>query len=240
MSLQSIQSKPVQGAKVGTLTAQSRQSAQNVAKSVPTLALPGLGAQRLVKSVLNPSMKLTPGDMKNNTLMLIKGAVPGADLAVQKAFQSAIAKARLSTVSVENHGRSGPQGGGSGVVWDTEGHIVTNHHVIEGATKVVVALHGKDYVAEVVASSADVDLAVLKLIDPPKELKPVSVADYEPEVGQLVIAVGDPLGLRDTVTHGMIGALNRSVSPQHVDTIQVDAPINPVTRAVVCSILRAT
>ncbi len=126
-----------------------------------------------------------------------------------------------------------PSGTGSGFVWDEEGHIVTNYHVIQKAHKATVTLADRStWTAELVGHAPDKDLAVLK-IDAPKEvLKSLSRANSDNLlVGQSVYAIGNPFGLDQTLTTGVISALGReitSVSGLPIrDAIQTDAAINP-------------
>jgi 2-alkenal reductase len=126
------------------------------------------------------------------------------------------------------------QGGGSGFVWDTEGHIVTNYHVVSGATDVEVMFADDTVVkAEVVGGDPDADLAVIKVDVPTNILKPVSLGDSDTmQVGQLAIAIGNPFGQDFTMTSGIVSAVGRTLrsgnSPFSIpEVIQTDAPINP-------------
>ncbi|WP_295419072.1 trypsin-like peptidase domain-containing protein [Sulfurovum sp.] len=133
---------------------------------------------------------------------------------------------RMSTFDI-------PKGAGSGFIWDKDGHIVTNYHVIMNANKAVVTLKdGKRYKASLVGTAPSYDIAVLK-IEPLKHLlKPVDLGtSRDLKVGQTVYAVGNPFGLDWTMTKGIISALERSmyatngVPIRHM--IQTDASINP-------------
>jgi S1-C subfamily serine protease len=131
------------------------------------------------------------------------------------------------------------QGEGSGFVWDQEGHIVTNYHVVAGASKIEVTFwEGTIFLAEIVGYDHYSDLAVLKVDLPPDCLKPVRLADSDQvKVGQLAIAIGNPFGLNGTMTVGIVSALGRSLPVDQIsvgggfytipDIIQTDAPINP-------------
>jgi serine protease Do len=131
------------------------------------------------------------------------------------------------------------QGLGSGFVWDREGHIVTNNHVVDGATKVTVTfLDNTTALAEVVGTDPNSDLAVIKVDLPPEKLNPVQMADStQVRVGQLAVAIGNPFGLEGSMTVGFVSALGRSlpVASSNMlaatytipDIIQTDAPINP-------------
>ncbi len=118
---------------------------------------------------------------------------------------------------------------GSGFVYDRAGHIITNSHVVEGATKILVTLaSGKICPANVVALHSKADLALLK-IDPPHELKSARLGDSASvRVGEWVLAVGNPFGLGRTVTVGIVSGKGRFIGlgPDD-DFIQTDASINP-------------
>jgi len=124
------------------------------------------------------------------------------------------------------------KGNGSGSVIDTEGHILTNNHVVEGATKLTVSFGGdKVYPATVVGRDPDTDLAIIK-IDPPAGLPVVSLGDSDKlSVGQKVLAIGNPFGLDRTLTTGVISGLQRPIrgtNNRPIDAaIQTDASINP-------------
>ncbi|HEX9378850.1 MAG TPA: trypsin-like peptidase domain-containing protein [Gaiellaceae bacterium] len=124
------------------------------------------------------------------------------------------------------------QGQGSGFVYDSDGHIVTNQHVVEGATSVSVKFwNGKTFDAQVVGTDASTDLAVLKVNAPVSELFPLSLGDSSKlAVGDAVVAIGSPFGLEGTVTSGIVSALHREMtSPNHFaidNSIQTDAAIN--------------
>ncbi len=126
-----------------------------------------------------------------------------------------------------------PRGTGSGFIWDDRGHVITNLHVIAGASEANVRLaDGRDYAASLVGASTVHDIAVLRIripIDPPA---PVPVgASHDLRVGQKVFAIGNPFGLDWTLTAGIVSALDRSLDGddgsviQHL--IQTDAAINP-------------
>ena len=126
-----------------------------------------------------------------------------------------------------------PQGSGTGFIWNEDGYIVTNFHVIQQANRVSVTLQdGTSYDAVAVGLDPDKDLAVLKIDAPAAELVPVSPGDSSLlEVGRKVIAIGNPFGLDTTMTVGVVSALGReidSMSRRTIrDVIQTDAAINP-------------
>ncbi|HXV98154.1 MAG TPA: trypsin-like peptidase domain-containing protein, partial [Anaerolineae bacterium] len=126
------------------------------------------------------------------------------------------------------------QGLGTGFVWDTEGHIVTNHHVVADATEIeVVFANGTTTKAEVLGSDPNSDLAVIKVDLPASELQPVTLGDSDTlEVGQLTIAIGSPFGQEFTMTSGIISAVGRTIRSGNAlfsipKAIQTDASINP-------------
>ncbi|MBI1224234.1 MAG: trypsin-like serine protease [Bacteroidetes bacterium] len=126
-----------------------------------------------------------------------------------------------------------PQGSGSGFVWDKDGHVITNYHVIQGADKAQVTLADRTtWDAELIGASPEKDLAVLKIDAPKSTLRPIPVGSSDNLlVGQSVLAIGNPFGLDQTLTTGIISALGReikSVSGIPIrDVIQSDAAINP-------------
>jgi putative serine protease PepD len=122
---------------------------------------------------------------------------------------------------------------GSGFVYDSSGHIVTNDHVVDGAHSVSVKFwNGKTYDAQVVGSDSSTDLAVIKVDAPDSQLHPLSLGlSRELEVGDSVVAIGSPFGLEETVTSGIVSALHRSIDSLNqgfriIDSIQTDAAIN--------------
>ena len=120
------------------------------------------------------------------------------------------------------------QGQGSGVIVTKEGHVVTNHHVIAGQQKIQVTLHGgKAYTARLIGEDTLLDIAVLK-IDSNEVFTPLKMGDSsQAQVGQIVLALGNPFGLGETVTQGIISAKERSLSDNQRDLFQTDAAINP-------------
>jgi 2-alkenal reductase len=137
-------------------------------------------------------------------------------------------------------GQTGPQEAlGSGFVWDDQGHIVTNNHVVAGADQIAVTfLDGITVPAQVVGTDPNSDLAVIQVDTKGLQLQPVQMADSsQVKVGQIVVAIGNPFGEEGTMTMGIISAVGRSLPAQATasnqgtytipDIIQTDAPINP-------------
>ncbi|MER5430933.1 trypsin-like peptidase domain-containing protein [Streptomyces sp. NPDC002588] len=149
-------------------------------------------------------------------------------------------RALPSTVTIEAESSNGEGGTGTGFVFDTQGHIVTNNHVVADAVdggKVTATFpSGKKYDAEVVGHAQGYDVAVIKLKNAPSDLKPLTLGDSDKvAVGDSTIAIGAPFGLSNTVTTGIISAKNRPVassdgtgsSSSYMSALQTDASINP-------------
>jgi len=125
------------------------------------------------------------------------------------------------------------QGAGSGFVWDAAGHVVTNHHVVQGARRVFVRLDSADAIeARVVGAAPEYDLAVVKLDKIPRGLRPIPLgSSSELRIGQAVYAIGNPYGLQRTLTQGIVSALDRELPTtdfrEIAGVIQTDAAINP-------------
>ncbi len=126
-----------------------------------------------------------------------------------------------------------PEGTGSGFLWDAAGHVVTNFHVIRNADAVRVTLQdGSAWKASFVGAEPDKDLAVLRITAPAARLRPIPIGtSKELKVGQKVFAIGNPFGLDQTLTTGIVSALGRSIAALTgrtiQDVIQTDAAINP-------------
>jgi S1-C subfamily serine protease len=126
-----------------------------------------------------------------------------------------------------------PRGSGTGFVWDRNGLVVTNFHVISGAQKLTVTLQDRsEHDAEVIGAAPEKDLAVLRLLDPPDDLVTLPLGDSsELTVGRKVLAIGNPFGLDTTLTTGIVSALGREIQASGNrkirGVIQTDAAINP-------------
>jgi putative serine protease PepD len=131
-----------------------------------------------------------------------------------------------------NNGSQQTQAQGSGFVYDSDGHVVTNNHVVDGASSITVRFQdGSQYKATVVGTDPSTDLAVVKVDAPASKLHPLTLGDSGAlQVGDGVVAIGSPFGLDETVTSGIVSALNRSISSSSSFTIagaiQTDAAIN--------------
>ncbi len=183
-------------------------------------------------SLLNPDAQSRPvtarGDLaqdEQSTIALFKSA-SGSVVHINTA---GLRRDRVSLNVMEI-----PQGSGSGFVWDHDGHVVTNYHVIQGAEVARVILENDDnpYTARLVGAAPDKDLAVLKIDVPKSKLSPIPIGkSSDLQVGQKVFAIGNPFSLDQTLTTGVISGLGReitSVTQRPIqDVIQTDAAINP-------------
>ncbi|MGW1029229.1 S1C family serine protease [Streptomyces sp. NPDC002577] len=153
-----------------------------------------------------------------------------------------IAAAALpSVVTIEATAGDGEGGTGTGFVYDTQGHILTNNHVVASAASggklTATFADGKKYDAEVIGRAQGYDVAVIKLKNAPSNLKPLALADSDKvAVGDATIAIGAPFGLSNTVTTGIVSAKNRPVASSdgtgsskasYMSALQTDASINP-------------
>ncbi len=119
---------------------------------------------------------------------------------------------------------------GSGFIYDREGFIITNNHVVEGAEEIKVKLDdGREFTARVVGRDQRTDLALLKISTPAKDLPTLPLGDSDrTRVGDWVLAIGNPFGLEHTVTQGIISATGRAIGAEpYSNFLQTDAPINP-------------
>jgi putative serine protease PepD len=158
----------------------------------------------------NPAATSTTTANQNSSPTVVQGNATAPDWG---AVAAAVAPSVVS-IDVTTQQSSGA---GSGVVFDNNGHVLTNNHVVEGAggngSITVTLSDGRTYDATVVGTDPSTDLAVIKLANAPKDLAPITLGDSEAlKVGDPTMAVGNPLGLSGTVTTGIISALNRPVS----------------------------
>ena len=176
----------------------------------------------------------------SNSLSNVSSNKSGSGSATAKSgeapdWQTVASDVSGSVVSIQTALSNGTAKG-SGAIIDTEGHIITNNHVISGAQQIQVTLaNGNMYSATLVGTDTTTDLAVIKLDNPPSDLKAVKFADSDKlAVGENVMAIGNPLGYDDTATTGIVSALNRPVTVTDDDNnaivtnaVQIDAAINP-------------
>ncbi|MGE5073463.1 MAG: S1C family serine protease, partial [Anaerolineae bacterium] len=200
---------------------------------------------------------------------ILANPAPPADVGgLQNAYEAVYQNVNPSVVTIEigtaasklngsggsGFGQGQGQGGngnqivptalGSGVVWDGAGHIVTNNHVVQGADRMTVTFwDGSSYDAKLIGTDPNSDLAVIQVTDAPASLvKPITIGDSSKvQVGEMVVAIGNPFGLANTMTTGIVSAIGRSISAgvneqnsqtntptfSIPDVIQTDAAINP-------------
>lgn len=164
--------------------------------------------------------------------------LPAQTQNAQSSVPETVYEQAASGVVAINVVRTGPNelpqvGAGSGFVYDTQGHIITNHHVVEGATEIAVNfLDGTITRATVVGLDPDSDIAVLRVDVDPDKLQPLTFADMASvTIGEPVYAIGSPFGQRWTLTSGIVSATNRAISGLEAfsigGAIQTDAAVNP-------------
>ena len=186
----------------------------------------------LTNAVAEPAVTLPEG-IKSDISPVAMDSDESNNVAVYRAASPAVVNITTQTVELDFFFRPVPRGGsGSGFIVDEEGHIVTNHHVIDGAEDIQVTLADRrTYKAEIVGSDLLTDLAVLK-ISGAGRLRSLTLGDSTRlQVGQKVLAIGNPFGLTGTLTTGVISALERSLDTGQGslldEAIQTDAAINP-------------
>src|SRR5712692_5340305 len=188
----------------------------------------GSRAQGQLRNPHSVPLSLTPREALKSeeraTIALFRQASPSVVFITTLARQRDLFSLNMSEM---------PQGSGSGFIWDQEGHIITNFHVIQDASgaKVTLADHS-EWDAQLVGVAPDQDLAVLYIKAPKNQLKPLAIGtSADLEVGQSVFAIGNPFGLDQTLTMGIISALGREINATTGRTIagviQTDAAINP-------------
>ena len=185
------------------------------------------GAFKHVAKALKPSVVSISTEAKPRNISIQQFKVPAMPFGLGPFFSDDVLK-RFQSYTVPGV-MPGKQGLGSGIIVQSDGHILTNHHVIKDANRISVTLFDeRSYDARVIGSDPETDLAVLKI--EADNLQAVEWADSDmAEVGQWVVAVGSPFGLNQTVTTGIISALGRDDMgiTSYENFIQTDAAINP-------------
>jgi putative serine protease PepD len=200
-------------------------------------ALVGAGAGAGAYAVLNKDNSTTVVRQVHVTQSVqASNTQPGTQLTVGSIYKLAnrgVVKVLVTSGGGSSFGQQGTQQAqGSGFVYDTNGHVITNEHVIDGATSIkAVFWNGKTYPAHLVGSDASTDTAVIRVDAPSSVLHPLAFADSSTvQVGDGVVAIGAPFGLDETVTAGIVSALHREMtSPNNFtidNSIQTDAAIN--------------
>ncbi|MFQ7547484.1 MAG: S1C family serine protease [Bifidobacterium adolescentis] len=192
----------------------------------------GVGFTAITNGWVHVPTSSSLSDVKSNT----SGSGSAKVKSGQAVDWSAVAKEVSDSVVAIDVSTGDGEAKGSGVVISDKGYIATNNHVISGAQQIQVTLaNGAMYSAQVVGTDTTTDLAVIKLDNPPSDLKVAEFADSDNlAVGEAVMAIGNPLGYDDTVTTGIVSALNRPVTVTDDDNnaivtnaVQIDAAINP-------------
>lgn len=183
-----------------------------------------------VAAIVNPAATAIP---------TIVATAPNLDESLQERLVTLYQQVNPSVVFILVSQTQFELGSGSGFIYDDQGHIVTNAHVVaDGDAYEVVLWNGERYQASLLGQDVDSDLAVLQLVDPPAELHPLPLGSVEEvQVGQFVIAIGNPFGEQGSMSLGIVSGLGRSLSSQRITdfggsyrlprVIQTDAPINP-------------
>ncbi|HXX59293.1 MAG TPA: trypsin-like peptidase domain-containing protein [Dehalococcoidales bacterium] len=210
------------------------------------IALAGCSAQKTTTSTVTASGTTTSASTATTTSTSVVTTVvssPDAVANIETTLESIFNRVNPSVVLIQVNippSVASPGGAalGSGFVWDTQGNIVTNDHVVNGATGITVTLYdGTTVNATMVGEDADSDLAVIKVDTNGLQLQPVTLADSTTvKVGQWAIAIGNPYGLENTLTAGFVSGIGRlvpansnAIGPTYSipDIIQTDAAINP-------------
>ncbi|OFA36199.1 peptidase [Bifidobacterium adolescentis] len=192
----------------------------------------GVGFTAITNGWVHAPTSSSLSDVKSNT----SGSGSAKAKSGTAVDWTAVAKEVSDSVVAIDVATSDGEAKGSGVVSSDKGYIATNNHVISGAQQIQVTLaSGAVYSAKVVGTDTTTDLAVIKLDNPPSDLKVAEFADSDNlAVGEAVMAIGNPLGYDDTATTGIVSALNRPVTVTDDDNnaivtnaVQIDAAINP-------------
>ncbi|WP_329385201.1 S1C family serine protease [Streptomyces sp. NBC_01716] len=200
-------------------------------------------ASALVAGVVGGGIGFWAADNSDDSVGGGSTTVSAADPALKRDAGSTAAvagEALPSVVTITAQGQGGDGGTGTGFIYDKQGHILTNNHVVasaaDGGDLTATFSNGKEYAAEVVGRAEGYDVAVMKLKDPPSGLKPLALGNSDKvAVGDSTIAIGAPFGLSNTVTTGIISAKNRPVASgdgtsdknSYMSALQTDASINP-------------
>jgi S1-C subfamily serine protease len=181
-----------------------------VSPSVPPAPIPALGSEAKTED-------------ENNSISVFRTVAPATVYVTNKRTVLDFARRAVDV----------PTGTGSGFIWDSLGHVVTNFHVVENSRKFSVTLYDhRDFDADLVGTDPSKDIAVLKLVGAPEHLQAIRVEHgLELSVGQKTLAIGNPFGLDQTLTTGIVSALGRNVPGAGGvtirDMVQTDAAINP-------------
>jgi putative serine protease PepD len=207
-----------------------------LATAMTSAALLGAGAVAAVTTLAggNDEASATPQVTVTNDTAPAAASSPSSVAAIYRSAADAVVEITVSAAGETTPwgDRGAAQSQGSGFVYDGEGHVITNQHVVDGAGSVSVRFaDGTTYDAKVVGADPSTDIAVLDVDAPESALSPLELADSASvEVGEGVVAIGSPFGLEQTVTTGIVSALHRQITAPNDfaidDAIQTDAAIN--------------
>jgi putative serine protease PepD len=203
-----------------------------LAAAMTSAALIGAGSVAAVTAfVSEPATVVRQVTVGGDAQAVAESTSPFA--AIYKSAHKAVVEITVTGASgTSRFGGGTQQAQGSGFVYDEQGHVITNQHVVAGAESVEVTFwDGESYSATVVGSDPSTDIAVLDVEAPASVLEPLELADSSQlEVGEAVVAIGSPFGLEQTVTTGIVSALDRQITAPNDfaidDAIQTDAAIN--------------
>ncbi|HST24476.1 MAG TPA: trypsin-like peptidase domain-containing protein [Gaiellaceae bacterium] len=197
-----------------------------------TYAAVGGGSTTTTKVVTTPAAA-SNSNTAPSTSSSVSSQSPLSIGEIYKRDASAVVEITVTTQSTSPFGQSGTsEAQGSGFVYDSQGDIVTDQHVVAGASSISIRFsNGATYKGTLVGSDASSDLAVVKVNAPSSLLQPLSLGDSSGvNVGDPVVAIGSPFGLQGTITSGIVSALHRDITAPNnftiTDTIQTDAAIN--------------
>jgi serine protease Do len=214
----------------------------------PTVSSTLVPGPRVVASPTQPEVSLVPAAPGAPELEAFESVLEGIYRRISPSVVTIHVTEESSAGTGQNpspffgqgpQGRQAQQALGSGFIWDTQGDIVTNNHVVDGATSITVSFpDGTQVPGKVVGADPNSDLAVVRVNVPASLLHTIPLGDSSKlQVGQIVIAIGNPYGEQNTMTQGIISALGRTLPVQGgataqgtysiPDVIQTDAPINP-------------
>jgi S1-C subfamily serine protease len=210
----------------------------------PLLMLPLMGlvlaavflAWHFGSDLLRPSTSSPPVKMRE--VKVRDGLFENEKTVIELYKRTKLSVVNVTSLTVQKNVRTRnldriPRGMGSGIVWDTQGHIVTNYHVIEGAGAAVITMDDHtEYSASLVGADRNWDLAVLKIDAPSDKLRPIDIgASKDLLVGQSAFTIGNPFGLDHSLGSGIVSALDREMESRAGVTIQgviqTTAPVNP-------------
>jgi S1-C subfamily serine protease len=213
----------------------NQRTTNNRIMTTTIIVLTGLGlwgtmptgrAQRVIPSPALQAPRRLDSD-ERSTVQLFRQAAPSVvNICTKTAVAQRSGEVALNMELI-------PEGSGSGFVWDGQGHVVTNYHVVrDGDAAQVTLSDGSIWDAELAGAAPEYDVAVLRIKAPANQLTPLAIGhSNDLDVGQKVFAIGDPFGLDHTLTTGIISGLGRqieSMAGQAIeDVIQTDAAINP-------------